>query len=101
MMSSEEKVFSDERSTDQKLADMKLAIATSRSSMNDAFIEDENVRLSSEIRSNDYLLSNKEVDNRIPSWVWNFLWFLLGVFFALTSPPGFSSMIMFFKNGGV
>jgi len=100
-MDKEEQVFSDDRSTEQKVADMKLALATNRNSMNDAFVEDESVRLSSEMRSNNYLTSNKEVDTSIPPWLWNVLWFILGSFFTLVAPPAFSSMIMFFKNGGV
>lgn len=83
-----------EKSVQEKIEDMNVAIKRKRSPLAAAFIEDEGVRLASEERSRAYVLKNEEEDTRMAPWMWNLLWFILGMLFMLTMPPSISNLIM-------
>jgi len=87
-----------EKSINQKMIDMNIAISKNRSPLAAAFLEDEAVRISSQDRSREYILNKEEDESGMRPWMWCLLYFALGMLFALTVPSTFTSMIMFFKN---
>jgi len=89
------------KSIDEKVHDMNIAISKNRSPLAAAFLEDEAVRISSQDRSREYILNKEEDESGMSPWMWNLLYFVLGMIFALTFPSTFSSMIMFFKNSWI
>jgi len=84
-----------EKSMEEKISDMNVAIKRNRSPLAAAFIEDEGVRLASEKRSRDYVLKNEEEDDTMKPWMWNLLWFILGMLFAFTMPPTISNLFIY------
>lgn len=90
-----------EKSIDEKMSDMNIAIGKNRSPLAAAFIEDEAVRISSQDRSRKYIMNKEEDESGMRPWMWCTLYFVLGMLFALTAPFTFSSMFIFFKNSGM
>ena len=70
--------------TQKQLDTLALAVSSNRSSLAEALIEDEAVRMSSEKRSRSYLNAKDEREDSVPFWMWCVLWFVLGVFFDMT-----------------
>jgi len=68
-----------------------------------ALIEDEQVRLASQKRSFEYLNRVENEKNEMPNWMWNALYFALGVLVTLSVPSW--SMVLHnvikYYNGGV
>jgi len=89
------------KSIDEKMHDMNVAIKKNRSPLAAAFLEDEAVRISSQDRSREYILNKEEDNSGMKPWMWNLLYFALGMLFALTIPSALSSMITFFQNSGM
>ena len=89
------------KSIDEKMYDMNIAISKNRSPLAAAFLEDEAVRISSQDRSREYLINKEEDHSGMKSWMWNVLYFALGMLFALTVPSTLSNIITFFKNSGM
>ena len=89
------------KSIDEKMYDMNIAISKNRSPLAAAFLEDEAVRISSQDRSREYILNKEEDESGMSPWMWNVLYFTLGVLFALTVPTTLSSVFTFFKNTGM
>lgn len=48
-----------------------------------AILEDEAVRLASQANSKAYLLM-KEKQDKMPEWMWNVFWFMLGMLFLIS-----------------
>ena len=90
-----------EKSINQKMIDMNIAISKNRSPLAAAFLEDEAVRISSQDRSREYILNKEEDESGMSPWMWNALYFALGMLFALTAPSTLTSMFTFFKNSGM
>lgn len=90
-----------EKSIDEKMYDMNIAINKNRSPLAAAFLEDEAVRISSQDRSREYILNNEKDHSGMRSWMWNLLYFALGMLVALTVPSSLSNIITFFKNSGM
>lgn len=89
------------KSIDEKMSDMNIAINRNRSPLAAAFLEDEAVRTSSQDRSREYLINREEDVSGMRPWMWNLLYFALGMLFALTIPSTLSSVFTFFKNSGM
>ena len=89
------------KSIDEKMSDMNIAISKNRSPLAAAFLEDEAVRISSQDRSRKYILNKEEDESGMRPWMWNTLYFVLGMLFALTAPTTLSGVFTFFKNAGM
>ena len=55
-----------------------------RANLGKAMMEDQFLRLESQNNSHRYLKEKEDRDSTIPSWVWNLLWFALGVLFTIS-----------------
>jgi hypothetical protein len=61
--------------------------ANGRSALAAAFLEDEAVRLTAQENARDYVLQCEAEKNETKPWVWNVLFFLLGMLFTMSIDP--------------
>jgi hypothetical protein len=89
-----------QKTTEEKIEDMQVAVKRNRSPLAAAFLEDEAVRLASEKASRQYLLEKEEEETGMKPWMWNLMWFIIGMLFMLTMPPTISNLVFYLSNGG-
>jgi hypothetical protein len=57
-----------------------------------ALLEDEASRLASENKLKLTLEKRDEEDSSVPFWMWCAIWFILGIFFGLTTPDTIATL---------
>jgi hypothetical protein len=89
-----------EKSIDEKMDDMELALKKNRKhgrALASAFLEDESQRIASEKLAKEYVLE-KEEETGMQPWMWNTLYFLLGMLFAIVIPSVTTDLIFWLKG---
>jgi len=80
-----------------------LALAEAgRSPLAQAMLEDESVRLASQNRAKAYIDKCEAEKDDMPAWMWNLLYFILGMLFCMSEPAMFNLVwnIIKAQNGG-
>lgn len=72
-----------------KLETLKAAVRKEQPRLVMAMLEDESVRVDSQKRSAEYLDLVEKEKNYMAPWIWNLLFFLLGMLFAMSEPAIF------------